>query len=221
MNKTVKKWITTSDGYGASFVHVSRPEKEIICFPSQIGCKVKCPFCISCTQPFVRSLSIGEMLKGISMFSIPLNKPVLYSCMGQGEPFHNLGNVINCFIRLRGRYALSTAKPTLEGVKLLCLSKLPIKVQGSFSSGNDLSPLRWYPGPKELNVVLIEGTDITKAIKTAEFIHAKTTKLTTFNDWEGCEVAPMKMNIETYTTDGVDLGASCGQQGYSDVKIIS
>ncbi len=215
MNKTSKKWITTQDNHKVSFVHVSRPEKEIICFPSQIGCRVGCPFCISSTQPFIRSLSIREMLIGIELFDIPKNKPVLYSCMGQGEPFHNLQNVLDCFKELDGRYALSTALPTLRGIILLENAGLQVKIQASFSAGKGLSALRWYKGPKELNVVLIEGSDLSKAISTATFIGATTTKITTFNSWDGCKVKPMKMGIEMYTTDGVDLGASCGQQYYT------
>ncbi|MDP8268206.1 MAG: hypothetical protein P9L97_05705 [Candidatus Tenebribacter davisii] len=215
MNKTIKKWITTHDNHKVSFVHVARPEKEIICFPSQIGCGVRCSFCISSTQPFIRSLTTREMLLGIEMFNIPRNKTVLYSCMGQGEPFENLQCVIDCFVELDGNYALSTARPTRPGVKLLNdYPNLNIKVQASFSAGYILASLRRYSGPKEVNVILIEGADISGAIGLAGFIGADNVKLTTFNNWNGCTVKPMKMNIEMYTTDGIDLGASCGQQNY-------
>ncbi len=73
-----------------------------VCVSSQVGCAVKCPFCATGQQGYVRSLTSGEILQQVLYFVRTLGRPadgerrpvtnVVF--MGMGEPLANYRHVI-------------------------------------------------------------------------------------------------------------------------------
>ena len=66
-----------------------------LCVSSQVGCKMGCKFCASTGIPFVRNLTIGEILEQIMAVerdeNIRISNVVF---MGIGEPLDNYDNVV-------------------------------------------------------------------------------------------------------------------------------
>lgn len=71
-----------------------------VCFSSQIGCPIKCTFCATGKEHFVRNLSTNEIIQQVTLVQKDLNMPVSnLVAMGQGEPFLNYENLINALYR--------------------------------------------------------------------------------------------------------------------------
>ncbi|MDP3999254.1 MAG: radical SAM protein [bacterium] len=150
---TVKYLQTVSGGISVETTYVNRPEKHIICFSSQVGCAVGCKFCSSgIVSRFKRSLTKSEIvnqcanvLAEIDFMTSP--KPLLLSCMGEGEPFLNFDAVVDSFRALSAtplgptpiRLAVSTS-----GIRPDLIRKLggiefsvPLKIQVSLHGATD------------------------------------------------------------------------------------
>lgn len=124
-DKMAIKYIqSTSDNYLIETTYVNYYNKHIICFSSQIGCVVGCKICYSgIASKFYRNLTVEEMCEECINIIEDLNlknKPILFSCMGVGEPLLNYDNVISTFKCLYekfpdDKYALATTgiKPNL------------------------------------------------------------------------------------------------------------
>lgn len=77
-------------------------ERGTVCVSSQAGCTVKCPFCATGQQGFIRNLTSGEMMEQVLYFMRTLSlgdesgrRPVTNVVfMGMGEPLANYDNVI-------------------------------------------------------------------------------------------------------------------------------
>lgn len=63
--------------------------KKIISIPTQIGCPVKCSFCISKDSKFERNLTVDEL----EFLSGKLDHNTILSFTGEGEPLLNYKNV--------------------------------------------------------------------------------------------------------------------------------
>lgn len=74
-------------------VYIPEEDRATLCVSSQIGCKMKCDFCMTGKQGFTDNLSAGDILNQI--LAIPefekLSNIVL---MGMGEPFDNTLEVL-------------------------------------------------------------------------------------------------------------------------------
>ena len=64
-----------------------------LCVSSQVGCAVRCLFCMTGRDGLLRQLSSGEIIAQVALARRlrPVNKVVF---MGMGEPAHNLENVM-------------------------------------------------------------------------------------------------------------------------------
>lgn len=188
----VTKYLLSVDKeYAAEIVSIQRPEKNIICFSTMVGCPVGCVFCISgIADSYVSNLSAQTMLDMIDIAESELEdrgKPIVYSAMGEGEPFLSIDNVIEVFLTLdeysmllqrETKFAVSTSAPN-EKVLSRGLTKLnslpfPVKVQYSLHSATErkklirgsvvetkvvLEHLTEYSYPVELNVTLIQAVN--------------------------------------------------------------
>jgi 23S rRNA (adenine2503-C2)-methyltransferase len=178
----------THDGHLSQAIHVDHEKKHIICFPSQIGCPMQCKFCRA--GKFLRNLESGEMIEMCAEIERQIehnrHKPILFSCMGVGEPSHNLANLclaFNYFHREmanmetefgpRAKFAFSTLSARSLGRDILYCHNL-VKVQFSihaltpklqrhiFGFELDLVKIRNYLretpiGALDLNYMLIDG----------------------------------------------------------------
>ncbi|MEO5646464.1 MAG: radical SAM protein [Candidatus Paceibacterota bacterium] len=150
---TKKYLLETRDGYVVETSYIDRPSKQIICISTQVGCPLKCTFCISGMRKFKRSLTADEMIaEFITVFDKENKsgnkKPFLLSFMGEGEPFLNfeacLLTMRACWRYMRNKKETISFVISTSGIKTELLEKLgdaaktmPIKLQVSFHSPLD------------------------------------------------------------------------------------
>lgn len=184
-------------------VLVKRPDKNIICYPSQIGCALGCVFCLS--KPWVRSLGGDEIVSLIKQVytHIDNDNKTLLSCMGEGEiglsPYRSqIINLLkyhfpNCSL------AVSTTGIGLSFFREMGVFRSVLKIQLSLHAVTtqkrlSLMPLddadvdglvsffNTYPGRKEINYLLIDGVndsddDAKKLFELSHNIPIKINKL--------------------------------------------
>jgi len=82
--------IALADGQTVESVLLPR---DGLCISSQVGCAVKCVFCMTGRDGLVRQLGSAEMVAQVALARArrPVKKVVF---MGMGEPAHNLDNVL-------------------------------------------------------------------------------------------------------------------------------
>lgn len=78
------------DKYELPVMTIKLKDKTIISIPTQIGCPVKCTFCVSSQSPFIRNLTYLEM---IELIGDSFDSNTLISFTGEGEPLLNLFHV--------------------------------------------------------------------------------------------------------------------------------
>lgn len=84
-------------GYVIETVLIVAEGRTTICVSSQSGCALNCQFCMTGRTGFKRSLSMGEIVDQVvqaKRFFEADNKITNVVFMGEGEPAHNLDNVI-------------------------------------------------------------------------------------------------------------------------------
>lgn len=139
----------TNDGMIIETAYVDYYNKHIICYASQIGCKIGCRMCYNgINKNFYRNLTYEEIFEQCKNIIDDLkleesNKPILFSCMGVGEPLLNYDNVVKAIKLLEvnfpnNKHALATTgvnldlildlKDSLKNVKNF---KLTISLHGS------------------------------------------------------------------------------------------
>lgn len=178
----------------AAFIEDDR--KNIICYPSQIGCPISCKFCHS--KNFVRHLTLKEMCQIINAGLVHQNKdkPTILSCMAEGEPGLNddVKAVMWCYFY---NYKLGLASvgikpklfPGLNEFKdilkvTLSLHATTDKIRQYLIPGinnriEDIMPLfREYEGAKEINYLLLDGIndrwgDVSRLREIAGDVHVK------------------------------------------------
>jgi len=67
--------------------------RSTLCISSQVGCAMKCSFCLTGSFGLTRNLTVAEIVNQVcaARKDGPVNNIVL---MGMGEPLHNLDNVV-------------------------------------------------------------------------------------------------------------------------------
>ncbi len=82
--------VELTDGQAVESVLLPR---DGLCISSQVGCAVRCVFCMTGREGLVRQLGSAEMVAQVALARArrPVKKVVF---MGMGEPAHNLDNVL-------------------------------------------------------------------------------------------------------------------------------
>jgi len=111
-----KRLIEVSDGVFAEAIFFNRPEKRVVCFSTQLTCSVGCKFCASPGPEKTVNLSADEMMKQIDSMlgenqTAKTDNIILFSFMGEGEPFLNYKNVIEVMHRLEDRFGTNANWP--------------------------------------------------------------------------------------------------------------
>lgn len=143
---TTKYLQAISDEITVETTYINRREKHILCFSSQAGCVVGCTFCASgITNRYQQSLTSDQLVSQClnvvaEMDFVTHPKPLLFSCMGEGEPFLSFEACVDCFHRLSHlelpvpiRLAVSTSGVKPELIRRLGQMnfKVPLKLQVS------------------------------------------------------------------------------------------
>ncbi len=101
----VKFGFDLDDGKIVESVLIPEPDRNTLCISSQVGCAMKCAFCLTGTMGFSRNLTPAEIVNQVcGVRDFLLNEPekelvgpvsitnVVF--MGMGEPLNNLDNVL-------------------------------------------------------------------------------------------------------------------------------
>lgn len=99
---TIKYRWRTHDGRFIESVYMPNPDRRTLCVSSQVGCAMRCGFCMTGTMGIKRNLSVGEIVAQVHQVNRrvreeegsdtlrPLTNLVF---MGMGEPLHNFENL--------------------------------------------------------------------------------------------------------------------------------
>jgi len=184
--KVIKKLIKLESGNKAEAIYYESPTKQVICFSTQLNCAVGCSFCALTGKGKTVNLSVNDMLLQV-LFMDPLktDKIMLFSIMGEGEPFLNYNNVIEIMKILQYRSNTKMSVST-SGYKIRKFAHeefiVPVKLQVSVHSANTLKRSKLVPnatglihlikginyyhmyneGDVDLNFTLIEGINDSK-----------------------------------------------------------
>lgn len=102
---TIKYLFPTSKGGCVETVYIPDKERATLCVSSQIGCKMKCLFCMTGQQGFSGQLTAGDILNQI--LSVPNSKSLTNIVfMGMGEPLDNPEEVFKTLEILTANYGL-------------------------------------------------------------------------------------------------------------------
>ncbi len=101
----VKFGFTLEDGNLIEAVLIPEPDRSTLCVSSQVGCAMKCTFCLTATMGFTRNLTPSEIVNQVCAVGdflrnepksklIGLDRVTNLVFMGMGEPLNNLENLI-------------------------------------------------------------------------------------------------------------------------------
>jgi 23S rRNA (adenine2503-C2)-methyltransferase len=134
-----KDLIELPSGNFAEAIYFDRPEKQVICFSTQLFCAVGCAFCASPGKEKTINLTTGEMLLQIGTMMRRYgrsDKVILFSFMGEGEPLLNYKNVLPLLHKLPEAYPNCRISLSTSGVapdKIIALANeefaVPFKLQ--------------------------------------------------------------------------------------------
>jgi 23S rRNA (adenine2503-C2)-methyltransferase len=130
---TMKFLLELEDGRQIESVYIPDTPRQTFCISSQVGCAMRCGFCLTGKMGLVRNLTAGEIVAQVrvladetglrdSRFNIVL--------MGMGEPLHNYENTMKALRILNDAHglAVSPRRITLSTVGVLpALERLAIE----------------------------------------------------------------------------------------------
>ncbi|MBN2198115.1 23S rRNA (adenine(2503)-C(2))-methyltransferase RlmN [Candidatus Wolfebacteria bacterium] len=156
--KTIKAIIVLKDGFKIETVLMRHKDKRnTVCVSSQVGCPLKCLFCVTGKMGFKRNLDAWEIIEQVLFFARYLKKDkekitnIVF--MGMGEPFLNYQNVIKAIKILNDKegfslgarhFSISTVG-IIEGIENLIKEKLQINLAISLHAPNDELRLKLMP----------------------------------------------------------------------------
>lgn len=112
---TRKYLFRLKDGAAVESVLIPDEGRNTLCISSQVGCAMKCAFCLTGTFGLARNLTTAEIVNQVCAVKRehPVNNIVF---MGMGEPLHNLSAVIPAVQILTDPdgFQLSTRKVTVS-----------------------------------------------------------------------------------------------------------
>lgn len=94
---TVKYKIQLPGGGSVETVYMVQRERVTLCVSSQVGCALKCGFCLTARMGLVRQLTPGEIVGQIALIQEAQklgDRPFNVVFMGMGEPLHNYDGVV-------------------------------------------------------------------------------------------------------------------------------
>jgi 23S rRNA (adenine2503-C2)-methyltransferase len=119
-----QKWVfALRDGNLIETVLIPESRRSTVCVSTQVGCPIKCSFCLTGTEGFVRNLTAAEILDQVCQVKIARRDVIVTNVvlMGMGEPLLNYGPVVQA-IGVMGDPAgfnLSSRRITLSTVGIL------------------------------------------------------------------------------------------------------
>jgi len=147
IDKTEKFLFKLEDGNTIETVLLRHKDKRnTLCISSQVGCPVKCTFCATGQDGFVRNLDVNEIINQVYTVERRLIKQgsninnIVF--MGMGEPLLNLSNVLKALDILSNENGINISKRKITistsgivpNIEKILLEKLPIELAISLHS---------------------------------------------------------------------------------------
>ena len=188
IDKTEKFLFKLEDGNTIETVLLRHKDKRnTLCISSQVGCPVKCAFCATGQDGFVRNLDVNEIINQVYTVERRLIKQgsninnIVF--MGMGEPLLNLSNVLKALDILSNENGINISKRKITistsgivpNIEKILLEKLPIELAISLHSAinakrDTIIPVnRSYP-LEDLYAILQEYQRQTKRRISFEYI---------------------------------------------------
>ena len=188
IDKTEKFLFKLEDGNTIETVLLRHKDKiNTLCISSQVGCPVKCAFCATGQDGFVRNLDVNEIINQVYTVERRLIKQgsninnIVF--MGMGEPLLNLSNVLKALDILSNENGINISKRKITistsgivpNIEKILLEKLPVELAISLHSAinakrDTIIPVnRSYP-LEDLYAILQEYQRQTKRRISFEYI---------------------------------------------------
>ncbi len=121
---TVKLLLGLEDGRRIESVFIPDTPSQTFCISTQVGCAMKCGFCLTGKMGLVRNLSAGEIAGQVRVLAGELGlreSKFNIVLMGMGEPLHNYDNTMKALRMLNDEHglAISPKRVTLSTVGVL------------------------------------------------------------------------------------------------------
>lgn len=122
----IKNYNINIDNYLIPILIIELKEVSIISIPTQIGCPIKCKFCISSKTKFKRNLKYEEMIYLIneSLKKIKNINNVILSLTGEGEFLLNIDNVNKVIEYTNKDNRINSLRLATSGIKIENLRKI-------------------------------------------------------------------------------------------------
>jgi len=121
---TVKFLLELEDGRQIESVFIPDTPSQTFCVSTQVGCAMKCGFCLTGKMGFVRNLTAGEIAGQVRLLARELHlldRKFNIVLMGMGEPLHNYDDTMKALRMLHDPHglAMSPRRMTLSTVGVL------------------------------------------------------------------------------------------------------
>jgi 23S rRNA (adenine2503-C2)-methyltransferase len=142
-------------------------DRVTLCISCQVGCAMQCPFCATGMLGLKRNLTTVEIAE-----QIRIAEPTNIVFMGEGEPTHNLKNVVNS-IYLAKEFGVNPKNVTvstvgdIRGIEKLAQVPLNFRLAISLHAGTNKTRDKLIPMNKRFNIdqVIEAGFQYYKAKK--------------------------------------------------------
>ena len=107
---TTKFLFALADGQRIESVYIPDTPNQTFCVSTQVGCAMKCAFCLTGTMGLIRNLSAGEIAGQVRVLSHETglaDRTFNIVLMGMGEPLHNYDAVMKALRMLADEEGLA------------------------------------------------------------------------------------------------------------------
>jgi len=121
---TTKLVLGLADGRRIEAVYIPDTPRQTFCISTQVGCAMKCGFCLTGKMGLARNLTAGEIAGQVRVLARELgllDRPFNLVLMGMGEPLHNYDATMKALRILNDEHglAVSPRRMTLSTVGVL------------------------------------------------------------------------------------------------------
>ncbi|TET18606.1 MAG: 23S rRNA (adenine(2503)-C(2))-methyltransferase RlmN [Candidatus Cloacimonadota bacterium] len=145
-DKTLKFLFGLPDGNTIESVFIPTKRRKTICVSTQVGCSLRCSFCMTGKTGFTRDLSVWEIADQVRRVESIVEKRISnVVLMGIGEPLLNLKNVmkaikiLNCEngMNIGARKITISTAGIIPGIIALSQESIQVKLAVSLNAATD------------------------------------------------------------------------------------
>jgi 23S rRNA (adenine2503-C2)-methyltransferase len=160
---TVKYQFILDDDKRIESVWIPETSRNTLCISSQVGCALKCAFCVTGAIGFSRNLTADEIVAEVRAVRLLDQRPVSNIVfMGMGEPLLNVDNVVKAIEVLTDHKGIAIGKRKITVSTAGMVPKIKEFVQRSgvrlaisLTGTNDEARDYWMPINKKYNLATL------------------------------------------------------------------